>query len=90
MGCCAQAGRRNAPATLPIAPARPALFHCPPAAAGITVGELQSLQKDAAKWMAMASLLCESAGWWPLGTLYSNLAQVGGGGWERRQQQQQG
>ena len=54
------------------------------------MGELQSLQKDAAKWMAMASLLCESAGWWPLGTLYSNLAQVGGGGWERRQQQQQG
>lgn len=28
--------------------------------------------------MGMAALLCESAGWWPLATLYSNLSQVGG------------
>ena len=44
--------------------------------AGITTGQLQTLQKDAAKWMAMASLLCESAGWWPLGTLYGSLSQA--------------
>ncbi len=31
------------------------------------------------QWMGMASLLCESAGWWPLAMLYSNLSQVGRG-----------
>lgn len=30
------------------------------------------------QWMGMASLLCDSAGWWPLAMLYSNLSQVGG------------
>ena len=47
---------------------------------GITAGQLQKLQADAAKWMAMAGLLCESAGWWPLATLYSNLAQTAAAG----------
>lgn len=35
------------------------------------------------QWMGMASLLCESAGWWPLAMLYSNLSQVGrGSAWQ--------
>ena len=51
-------------------------------AAGLSRGQVQKLQQDAGKWMGMASLLCESAGWWPLATLYSNLSQVGG--WEAR------
>ncbi len=51
----------------------PSPLHCP---AGLSRGQIQKLQQDAGKWMGMASLLCESAGWWPLATLYANLSQV--------------
>lgn len=44
------------------------------ARAGFTRGHLQRLQGDAAKAMAMASMLCESAGWWPLATVLSQHA----------------
>jgi DNA polymerase theta len=48
--------------------------------AGLSRGQIQKLQQDAGKWMGMASLLCESAGWWPLATLYSNLSQMAAAG----------
>ncbi|PSC69888.1 helicase and polymerase-containing TEBICHI [Micractinium conductrix] len=48
--------------------------------AGLSRGQVQKLQQDAGKWMGMASLLCESAGWWPLATLYGNLSQMAAAG----------
>ena len=41
---------------------------------GFSRGHLQRLQGEAAKAMAMASMLCESAGWWPLSTILSQHA----------------
>lgn len=41
---------------------------------------MQKLQLDVSKWMGMAALLCETAGWWPLATLYTNMAQVAAAG----------
>jgi replicative superfamily II helicase len=41
---------------------------------GLARGELQKLQEDVAQHMGMASLLCESAGWWPLATMFSEHA----------------
>lgn len=53
----------------------------PASAAGLSRGQIQKLQQDAGKWMGMAALLCESAGWWPLATLYANLSQVDDQAW---------
>ena len=55
----------------------PPLHACASLLAGLTRGQIQKVQQDAGKWMGMAALLCDSAGWWPLATLYSNLSQVG-------------
>ena len=41
----------------------------------VSCGQLQKLQTDVGKWTAMAALLCESAGWWPLATAYSSLSK---------------
>jgi len=41
---------------------------------GLMRGELQKLQEDVAQHMGMAALLCESAGWWPLATMFSDHA----------------
>ena len=38
------------------------------------------MQQDCGKWMGMAALLCDSAGWWPLASLYSNLSQMAAAG----------
>eukprot|EP00803_Ostreobium_quekettii_P008401 evm.model.scf_171.4 EVM.evm.TU.scf_171.4 scf_171:33899-41036(+) len=42
---------------------------------GLSAGQLQKLQSDVAKTAAMASYMCQSAGWWQLDTLTSLLAQ---------------
>eukprot|EP00887_Chlorella_sp_A99_P004871 scaffold4.g4871.t1 len=47
---------------------------------GVSAGQVQKLQADAGKWLAMAGMLAESAGWWLMATLYSNLAQTAAAG----------
>ncbi|RMZ52974.1 hypothetical protein APUTEX25_001093, partial [Auxenochlorella protothecoides] len=42
--------------------------------AGLSAGQLQRLLADCGRWLGMAALVCESAGWWLLGTLCAELA----------------
>jgi hypothetical protein len=41
---------------------------------------MQKLQLDVSKYMGMAALLCETAGWWPLATVYTIMSQIAAAG----------
>lgn len=42
---------------------------------GITRGQLQKLMEEVSKLMSMARMMCDSKGWWPLGSLFGEWAR---------------